>query len=170
MMCFHSPLSESVYLHVPTSKNAAAPSKRLVVSSDLPPPPPLVLLLSLPPSTSCSLAVRSHLSYPSPLSSSSPPPFPLLLSPLPGGRRRFPLVRGQSSTLFFLLLLPVSCSLELSGRRAKTLLSPPHLPTMNGPFFSPLFISSSAVVLILSFPLFLQKNAFEFSHLSDFRQ
>lgn len=58
MMRFHSSLSESVYLHVPTSQDAAAPSKQLVVSSDLPPRPP-----PLPPPTSCSLAVRSHLSF-----------------------------------------------------------------------------------------------------------
>jgi len=146
IMCFHNSLSESKYLHVPTIET------QLHQSGLLPP------LISHHP-TSCSLAVRVHLSFhpPSFVCPSTPLVSPLVFLPttftyvasppssLPGSRLHFLLVMGQSSTRLFLLLLLVSSILRLSRHPAKTLLSPPHHPAMNSSFISFLFFSCSAV-------------------------
>lgn len=152
VMCFHNSLSESAYLRVPTFK-----TQQLHQSSLLSP------LISHHP-TSCSLALRLHLSFqPSLLSVSfssslvslfflffsSPHTFTSIPSPpssLSGSDLHFPLVMGQSSTLLFLLLLLVSCILRLSRHPAKTLLSPPPHPTMKSPFISLLSLFSSAIL------------------------
>lgn len=69
--------------------------------------------------------------------------------------------KGQSLSLFLLYLLQLLLSyiLKFSRHQAKTLLSPPHLPSMNSPHISFLFICSST--FFLSNILFL-KTVYKF--------
>lgn len=101
-----------------------------------PHPPPL------PSSASCSLAIRSHLLFLVHSFLFRSPPLCLSFTSVPlcttirslsfsGSCWHFALVLGQSSTSLLLLLLLVSCILKLSRHHARTVLSPPHPPTVN---------------------------------------
>lgn len=170
-MCFQNSLSVSLYLHVPTFRNTAAPSKWLVISSDLPSSSSLFSFHLLPSSREVAPLLPPFLysvsfSFP-PLSSSSLAFFLLHPHPrssflLPLAVTFFPLLMGQSSTLLVLLPLLVSCILELSRHRAKTFLSPPHLPTMSSPFF---FFTLNFLFNGLPYSFL----SLEFSHFSDFQ-